>query len=68
MNRNQLYSRVITELISNKIIVHSMTGDLLYYGDTRLGNNYTLDIFIHRDYHSLYTFDSKHITIHKYVK
>lgn len=66
MNRNQLYSRVITALICRNITVHSMTGEFLYYGVA--ANNCNLDIFIYRERYSLYTFDDKHIIIHKYVK
>ena len=66
MNRNQLYSRVITALISNEITVHSMTGEILYYGVA--ANNCNMDIFIYKERYSLYTFDDKHIIIHKYVK
>ena len=66
MNRNQLYSRVITALISNEITVQSMTGEIFYYGVA--ANNCNMDIFIYKERYSLYTFDDKHIIIHKYVK
>lgn len=67
MNRNQLYSRVITALIYNRITVYpNDMRNFLHYGNLR--KNSKLDIFIYKVHYSLLTVDGKHIMIHKYVK